>query len=143
MTLHVEQIKLTDLPVAELREPDRIECEAAGYTPQQALNLSVRLSAKAYRVVYDGQTLGYWGHAPVSVLGHAGVVWCLSAPAADEYPTIFGLHSWGCLNHLLTIYDQLFVQVDLNYKRSLHWLRRMGFMEISRSGRFATMRKAR
>lgn len=144
-TLDVKQVPSADsLPlVCVLRDADAAECRAAGLEPQDALMQSVRLSAQAWEVRMDGMVIGWWGHAPVSVLGNVGIAWCLTAPAADQHKFTMGRLSYSYLHFLLTMYSQVICEVDLNHKTARHWLRWLGFHEIGRSGRFATMRKVR
>jgi hypothetical protein len=144
-TLGVRPIRVEDLPpVVALRHADEVECRAAGLSPLDALTLSIHLSLAAYEVVAeDGWIIGWWGHAPVSILGNLGVAWCLTGPGADHHKLSVARMSYNMSAQLMTMYAEVFCQVDLEHSVARNWLRHLGFAEINRSGRFATMRKVR
>lgn len=143
-TLDVKVVTPDELPaVVVLREADEAECHAAGLSPLEALTCSVRLSAQAWEARVDGRVVGWFGHTPVSILGNMGVVWCLSAPAADDHRTLFGRRSYSYLQYMLSLYAEVICQVDLNHKQAKRWLKWLGFSEINRCGKFATMKRVR
>jgi hypothetical protein len=144
-TLGVRPITVDNLPPAvALRPADEEECRAGGLSPLEALTTSIQLSHQAYEVVADdGWIIGWWGHAPVAVLGNIGVAWALTGPGADHHPFLLGRMSYNMSAHLMLRYAEVFCQVDLHHRVARNWLSRLGFDEINRSGRFATMRKVR
>ena len=60
-----------------MRDPDRLECEAMGRTPKQALRLSLAVSDKAWTALVDDQPEAMFGVMVDSVLGRTAVPWFL------------------------------------------------------------------
>jgi hypothetical protein len=63
---------------ANMRALDRLECEALGRSPKDALRNGLRCSLSAITVIEGGQTpIAMLGVVPTAVLGGRGTVWML------------------------------------------------------------------
>ncbi len=130
----------TEADVAELaanmRPSDAEEVLASGgFTPLEAVEVSVRGSSHAATLLIDGRVACIFGVAPLTggepetALGRplVGSVWLLSTGVVDAYPKVFLSLSKRVLPQLLDIYPCLFQAVDARYTRALQWLERIGF----------------
>lgn len=114
--------------VPRMREDDRREVVALGETVETAVLLAVTLSAgDAWLVTFDGEPAAIFGVVPCSLLmGHA-VPWLLTTPVIDRFPKTFYKVSRTVLAQLRERYSLLGNMIDVRYKKSLRWARRLGF----------------
>lgn len=114
-----------------LRAHDRQELQAVhgdGVDLLNCLRRAVSVSEQCFTLwTPDGEPVGLYGVAAVSLLGGSGCPWFLAADRVQDYPrdiVVLGKQSvreWG------RRYDQLFNYVDARNRRSVAWLRRIGF----------------
>ena len=70
-----------------MRAADRIECEALGRSPKQALRLSLRPSLHALTALDpdDGRPLAMFGVVPLDLVNGVGVPWFLGRDEVFDY----------------------------------------------------------
>ena len=122
-----------------LRWEDEEECALGGMSPAEAVMDSVRRSDEAYRVVYEGEVLAYWGLREDCIVGGRASVWCLSTPAMDRHPGFAARESLMLVESLLTDHYHLSCIVDSDYKRAVRWLEWLGFERGHKIGRLMEM----
>jgi hypothetical protein len=102
------------------------EVEAsAGYTPLEALTVSLDLSEIAFVLVLDGRVEAMWGVAMVE--GHPPQVWLLGSDALTSHPLTLCRLARVEIRRLLEQYGALGNYVDERYETALRWARYLGF----------------
>jgi len=69
-----------------MREWDRIECQAHGLTPKQALRLGVVGSIDVLTAKLDGRPEAMMGLSPINALTGEGAPWMLGTDAIYDHP---------------------------------------------------------
>lgn len=116
--------------LAKMRDADRAECEATGYTPKAALLHSMGASKERYAVYFNGEFAGIYGvveSKASSTLEPLHFAWFLSTPVVEKYPKTFFKESLRVTHELSKKYGTLINYVDARYERALEWLYRIGF----------------
>lgn len=115
--------------VANLRQADRDEIEAGtGGSVEDALIESIKLSSVSLVLEVGGEMGCIFGAAPLTgLLGSIGSPWMLSTGAMDRNPRV--LIEWGPLyrDAMLGLYPHLMNYVDARNRRSIRWLKWLGF----------------
>lgn len=117
---------------ATMRPADVAECAAAaGFTPLEALLVSMRWSRGAWALVLDGEVAAMFGVVAVPAqrmtapdIGH---VWVLSGAAVNKRPIAFFKASRAVVKRLAEQFDFLAGEVDARYLESIAWVLRLGF----------------
>lgn len=113
-----------------IREADRNEIWASHMAyPLEALRIGLKYSTYAFTGLADGEPVLIWGVAPASLLGRHGSPWMLASAKIDD-PAItirFLRESREQIVDFFQDYDILTNYVDARNKRSIRWLRFMGF----------------
>lgn len=118
---------------ATMRPEDAAECEALeGYTPIEALLVSMRQSGGAGALLLGGELAAMFGVLevpPATLIGPStGYVWVLTGTAVDRHRRGF----WEASRYVLAFYAERFEfltnLVDGRYGASLRWLQRLGFV---------------
>jgi RimJ/RimL family protein N-acetyltransferase len=114
---------------AEMRPADRAEVEAAsGPDVERALDQAIRLSTHCWAAERDGELLALFGFAPVSLIGGIGSPWFLGTPAVDPLPGALTRMARRYVQSIReTAYPVLVNYVDARNRRSVRWLKRLGF----------------
>lgn len=112
--------------VAAMREADRREVEAAGFTPQRALWRSYRASMIARVAFVDGEIAAAWGCGGCPASGN-GEPWLLTTPAAERVPLTYLKVAREAVAGMLTIYQRLTGFVAADYVRAVRFLEMLGF----------------
>lgn len=114
-----------------MREADRAECEALGFSPIDALVKSLAVSREAYAMLFDGEPAAVFGVVPmpkVTLVGaERGRVWALTGRGVDKHKKAFIRWSRRVVTQLLERYELLFNFVDARYVGALRWLASLGF----------------
>jgi hypothetical protein len=119
---HVEAIK------DNLREIDIFECWAASHsTGEEALNYGLESGLLCNTIFYNDDPIAMYGVTPVESDGEYGVVWLLGTNETNRATTILVKegHSW--VDEMLGIRPILFNFVSVKNKRSIKWLKYLGF----------------
>jgi hypothetical protein len=111
---------------AHLREEDRNEILALGLPPEAAVKGSVAGSDVSYTALLDG--------VPVMVFGvnlpdwkNIGEIWALGTPGCNKIAKSMVQRTKGILGKLLAICPVMENWCDARYKKSIQWLRMLGF----------------
>ena len=111
-----------------LRAADAEEVWAAtGLPARVAMEASVRASTACVAAVVDGRCEGLFGVVPVSPLAGEAAVWMLASDVADQHARAWLVEAPQWLTLLGDGWAVLRNRVDARNKRSIRWLRRMGF----------------
>jgi hypothetical protein len=113
--------------VVHLREADARECRRGGFTPEEALDFSIRNSTVAVQFVHNGEPLLYWGYHAETVMSDSCVAWMLTTPLADKFPLVLGLAAKRELARLHERYSRVYVLVDPDHLVAMRWLSWLGF----------------
>jgi len=115
---------------ATMRAADRLEVDALGFSPQAALEASLRVSSWAAAALINGHVAALYGVAEdsgSSFLAPTGVAWLLTGEAVDRWPLTFWRASKVVLRGMLERYPRLANCVDARHLSALSYLRRLGF----------------
>ena len=114
--------------IANLREADRQELLAGDGDPAAAVVRSVRDSTWALALRVDGKLACIFGVAPLDgLLGRRGSPWMLGTPVIDRNPRVLIDMSPAYLDTMLGQYPHLINRVDARNRRSIRWLKWLGF----------------
>lgn len=92
------------------------------------LHESIATSPLCVAVEKRSQLLCIGGAAYRHLLSSTGVPWMLGTHALSSENRLFVLHGRRCVEELLTRFDRLENYVDAHNRKSIRWLRRMGFV---------------
>lgn len=147
MTLSVREIKKNEIPYFSLRPLDEAECVAGGFTPFDAIRLSVEGSQEAFALECSLGPLCLWGYRPRSLLGGVVSLWLLSSPLADEHKLAFGRATHKVCYELLATWSVIECLVWDKHFLAKHWLTWLGFTQVGaewiNGGKFLLMQKGR
>lgn len=113
--------------VANPRLADVAEMEALGFTFEKALRQSVDMADWTACGTIDGEPVCMFGVAPVNLLGGIGAPWMLGSQALDAYAVPLLRHSDRVTEAMLLTYPRLVNLVDERNKKTIRWLRWLGF----------------
>lgn len=141
VTIEIEPVSATTPDVLyvsdRMREEDVAELWAlARYTPEAAVRQSVEVSTEAYLCRVDGEPAAVFG-ANAPVLGGVSIPWFLGTRAVDRHAAEYVRWGRRFTDHLLTTHDRLVNMAHVDNRRSLVYLRRIGFT-LGRRVRVAT-----
>lgn len=108
-------------------EWDRIECEAGGHSPKEALRLSLRSSSLAWTALVDRRPVAMWGVSAVNVLEGIGTPWMLGADEARKHPRAFYRGGMITVPAMLRCFPRLENHVAVGHKGAIRLLGRWGF----------------
>jgi hypothetical protein len=110
---------------ASMRAADAAEVMAAsGFTPEQALLDSLKVSRWAFAVYADGEILAVWG---VREMESVAVAWMLTGTAVERHRRAFWRTSKATIAVLRQHYAVIVNAVDARYAQALRWAARLGF----------------
>lgn len=112
---------------AFMREADRLELEASGRNPLDAMLRGWRTSTLRKTVLVDTRPAVMFGVAPLSAIGGHGSPWLLGTRDALRLKRNFLVTSSGYVRRMLRLYPQLTNYVDVRNRASIRWLRWLGF----------------
>lgn len=135
---------LTEAPRGlRLREADKLECLAGGFTSDEAIAYSVKHSLRSEAVFAGDELLGIWGYCPSSILGTGVMAWMLTLPAADNHKIAIGRATLRGVAALLEAFPAIYVSVDDRHTLALEWLSWLGFRCVRRRPGFCDLVKDR
>jgi len=76
-----------------MREIDRIECEAMGHGPKQAIRQGFMLSDRCWTALVNGRPEAMFGSVTQSAIDRRAIVWFLGTDEVYRHGRI--LRSWG------------------------------------------------
>lgn len=112
---------------SQMRASDRIECEALGRTPKDALRNGLRCSLEAYTALVEGKPVAMLGVVPDSLLGGRATVWMLGTEEAYAQGRALVTYGPLMLDMWLGKFDELANIVSSGNERAIRLLRRWGF----------------
>lgn len=89
-----------------MREDDRIECQALGRTPKQALRQGLRNSTFALTALYDDEPAAMFGVAPGNAIEGVGRPWFLGTEQV-----------FGCAKPLLIMAAPIMAEMHRHFRR--------------------------
>ena len=107
---------------------DRIECEAGGRSPVDALRLSLAGSVMAWTALVDRSPVAMWGVAPLSEIDGLGTPWMLGTDEARRHPRAFFEGGAFTVPEMLSRFRRLENMVAVGNKPAIRLLARWGFM---------------
>lgn len=111
-----------------MRKDDVNEIWASGYyTPRLALETGIRYSTKSWTVFLGDEIAMIFGVSDCSHLGNIGVPWMLGTKLIEEFPITFVRHCKEYVSEMMEGHDLLVNYVDVRNKKSIRWLRWLGF----------------
>ena len=126
----VEPAQLAHVPLIadNARQADVDEVAAShGHAIERALELSIRLSLRAWLIGHREEPIGLFGVATSSVLSGRGSPWFLGTNAAERYPVAFLRASRDLLPEVTRGFRVLENWVDERNTVSQRWLGWLGF----------------
>lgn len=110
-----------------MRDADAAELLAAtGLSPLDGLERALDVSERAWAGLIDGDVAALWGVQPVTLVGQAAYVWCLTTTVVDRFPLTFAKASIQAMRDLRDDYPVLIGDVDDRYGASCRWLAWLG-----------------
>lgn len=121
--------KLTHIgPIAtRLREMDRIECEAMGRTPKEALRTGLRMSMHPITVLIDGYPEAMLGVMPVSMISGRAIPWMLGTDKLFTQARAFATFGPLIVEEWLKIFRHLENLVAADNAPAIRLLSHLGF----------------
>jgi hypothetical protein len=110
-----------------LREEDRAEVLALGFTPVDGLLQSIVGAQEAWTYRADRQIICMAGITPLSLIGRVGVPWLLGSELVLQHRRTFMMETRRMVAHWLTLFDVLRNVVDVRYEAAIRWLRWLHF----------------
>lgn len=130
MTLSVERLTNIDqLGPFCLRHQDKLECEASGKTVSEVVATCIACSTEAFAVYKRKRLMAIWGFR-TSFLGPT-TIWLLTTALVDMYPVSFYREGRRLLKILLERFGTIECYVWKPHKRSIAWLKHLGFSMCS------------
>tara|TARA_R110000868_G_scaffold84149_3_gene237376 strand:+ start:133 stop:552 length:420 start_codon:yes stop_codon:yes gene_type:complete len=90
----------------------------------------IAVSTHCFVGMADGKIAVIWGVLTPSITSGVGIVWAMTTKVTDEHPFVFVRHSRIAMEQIRKDYSELVAYVAADYKRSIRWLRWLGF-EVS------------
>jgi hypothetical protein len=114
--------------VQNIRKPDLAELWASCLqTPDVVARKGLERSEVVMTGMIDDEPVCVWGVVKESMLFNAGTPWMIGSKALDRNATKFLRHCRPEVMKLLDNYDILENYVDARNRRSIQWLRWLGF----------------
>ena len=126
MTLEAYHPMAAAEAVRNLR-PEQGELITAAMFTEAALDERVQESRHCFVGRANGELAVLWGVLMPSLLTGIGVIWAVTTTVADEHPFVFARHSKLAVDEIKQHYTELKGLVDPRYKRSIRWLKWLGF----------------
>jgi ribosomal protein S18 acetylase RimI-like enzyme len=115
-------------PIASrMRCVDRLECEALGRSPKDALRWGIAQSLEAYTALRDGFPIAIIGVVPVALWNGRGTIWMLGTD--DVFRSGKALLKFGphLINMWLETFEVLENVISIDNAPALNLLQRLGF----------------
>jgi len=106
---------------------DKIECEAFGRSPIEAMRLSIRSSLMAWTGTLDGRPEASWGVSSVSLIDGIGTPWLLCTEEARYHARAFVEFGRATIPLMLGSFRRLENVVSVSNRPAIKLLRLWGF----------------
>ena len=115
-------------PIASrIRDMDRIECEALGRSPKDALRGGLRSSLDAYTALADGKPVAMIGVVPVSLINGKGTIWMLGTDNVAAHARSLLKYGPILIDHWLQTFETIENIVALDNKLAINLIMKLGF----------------
>jgi hypothetical protein len=111
----------------EMREADRLECEATGLSARRVMKISIDASDVVRTIEFEGKVAAIWGYSASSVMGSTAHLWLLSSAVVEEHPVSFSRETRRLVREMLELYPRLIIDVDSRHEKAQKWTRWLGF----------------
>ena len=110
-----------------MRSIDRLECEALGRSPKNALRWGIATSLEAFTALRDGFPIAIIGVVPTSLVNRRGTIWMLGTD--DVFRSGKALLRYGpqLINRWLETFEVLENVISIDNAPALNLLQRLGF----------------
>lgn len=129
--------------VLPLRPEDEAGIAAFGFAGTEPLNISRKNSLESYMAELDGEPMVAWGFGAHGLAGMTAYAWALTSPRSAEFPITFLRTSQELVAYVLTKFPRVEVMCHEPHRRSLEWLRWLGFTPFGRDGEFIRLERVR
>lgn len=109
-----------------LREADRAEVAALGFSPREAVEWSRQLSDFTWVGMIEGERAMLFG-CGCRLTSETAEVWALGTDACTATPREMLFYGRKLLTYILDIYPSLENYCDARYAAAHRWLRKLGF----------------
>ncbi len=94
---------------------------------ESAVQDSINGSVLCWTLVFEGQVAAIFGVAPVSLMGRDGLPWLIGTDLIEKHAGMFMKLSRQYIPRMAEVCPRLVNVVDVRNKRSIRWLKAMGF----------------
>jgi hypothetical protein len=116
------------ISIAErMRQQDRAEVEAGGFSPLQAILESQRMSIITECALVDGVPAAVWGVVPRGLLSSYANVWMLGTDMVPQHRKALLRLSRAFIARVSRLYPFLDCLVDSRYTEAIRWVEWLGF----------------
>jgi hypothetical protein len=105
---------------------DRLECEAHGHSPKQALYLGL-IGGRCWTVEIDGRSEAMLGVTPISLMDGSGCPWMLATPAVEGRARPFLEMGRAWVAEARRLFPWLENRVHAENGKAIRLLLRLGF----------------
>ncbi|TXH16744.1 MAG: hypothetical protein E6R03_04980 [Hyphomicrobiaceae bacterium] len=114
--------------IANIRDEDVAEIAALdGGNVRDALNETPDMDKNAFVWEREGKVHAIFGVNPVPELGKVGVIWLLATKTFDDHFMVFAAACKTVFGVVIKDYEYLFNYVHSENKKSIKWLKWLGF----------------
>jgi len=113
--------------ISNMRQPDIDELMALVGNVANVVKESVRLSNYKWSVYANNEFVCIFGIGSPTLLSDTGIVWMLGTDLLEKHKGSFIRHSREYIEAMLDVYPYLTNFVDARNKRTIRWLKFMGF----------------
>ena len=110
-----------------MRQAERVECAALGYTPMAALECSLAFATRAWTGLVDGVPVCMFGVTATMLLARTAEPWLLSTDGIMRHRMAFLRANKPYVREMLDLHPHLAGMVHAANTVSIRWLRWMGF----------------
>jgi hypothetical protein len=110
-----------------MREADRIECEALGYSSARALRNALNSSLWALTALVDETPEAMMGVSPLNMLEGVGVPWMLGSEKIYDHARDLARYGPRVIGEMKASFERLENVVHTRNDRAIRFLRHFGF----------------
>ncbi len=93
----------------------------------ERLSAAVKDSIMSWCGLVDEQVVAIWGIYGTNLIAGEYALWMLTTNEADKHPLVLARHSKRILSSLLEMTPMIHGFVSCDYKRSIRWIKWLGF----------------
>lgn len=123
------------LIVNNMRQVSLDEVEAAGVDAKKTIEQAIMRSDYCWIGAVDGEVVCLWGIETQSIASGSAYLWLLTTPKVEDHTFLFVRRSQQFIKATRTRYKRIHGFVDVDFARSIAWLRWLGFTVGKPDGR--------